>query len=57
MIMMVHFCPSGSEGASNAMFTTVNNAASILVSATSTMVLQKGMYPKRLCYRVTYLGW
>jgi hypothetical protein len=37
--MMVHLCPSGSEGASYAMFTTVNNAASNLSGAISTMLL------------------
>lgn len=39
-IMMVHLCPSGSEGASYAMFTTVNNAASNLASAISTVMLK-----------------
>jgi hypothetical protein len=37
--MMVHLCPSGSEGASYAMFTTVNNCAYGLSSAISTMLL------------------
>ena len=37
--MMVHLCPAGSEGASYAMFTTVNNAASNLASAISTVML------------------
>lgn len=39
-IMMVHLCPSGSEGASYAMFTTVNNAASNLAAAISTIMLK-----------------
>lgn len=39
-IMMVHLCPSGSEGASYAMFTTVNNSALNLSSAISTMLLR-----------------
>jgi BT1 family len=38
-IMMVHLCPTGSEGASYAMFTTVNNTALNLSSAISTMLL------------------
>lgn len=38
-IMMVHLCPTGSEGASYAMFTTVNNGAIALSSAFSTMLL------------------
>lgn len=38
-IMMVHLCPAGSEGASYAMFTTVNNSAISMASALSTMVL------------------
>lgn len=38
-IMMVHLCPSGSEGASYAMFTTVNNSALNLSSAISTTLL------------------
>ena len=38
-IMMVHLCPTGSEGASYAMFTTVNNSALGLSSAISTMML------------------
>eukprot|EP00815_Leptocylindrus_aporus_P000986 CAMPEP_0116055494 /NCGR_PEP_ID=MMETSP0322-20121206/3442_1 /TAXON_ID=163516 /ORGANISM="Leptocylindrus danicus var. apora, Strain B651" /LENGTH=518 /DNA_ID=CAMNT_0003539111 /DNA_START=64 /DNA_END=1621 /DNA_ORIENTATION=- len=38
-IMMVHLCPSGSEGASYAMFTTVNNSALTLSGAISTMLL------------------
>lgn len=38
-IMMVHLCPSGSEGASYAMFTTVNNSALTLSSALSTRLL------------------
>jgi BT1 family len=37
--MMVHLCPTGSEGASYAMFTTVNNTALNLSSAISTMLL------------------
>ncbi len=37
--MMVHLCPSGSEGASYAMFTTVNNCAAGLAQAMSTVVL------------------
>lgn len=37
--MMVHLCPVGSEGASYAMFTTVNNCAYGLASAVSTMLL------------------
>eukprot|EP00581_Thalassiosira_minuscula_P031219 CAMPEP_0183785900 /NCGR_PEP_ID=MMETSP0739-20130205/66743_1 /TAXON_ID=385413 /ORGANISM="Thalassiosira miniscula, Strain CCMP1093" /LENGTH=616 /DNA_ID=CAMNT_0026029921 /DNA_START=241 /DNA_END=2091 /DNA_ORIENTATION=+ len=36
-IMMVHLCPSGSEGASYAMFTTVNNSAYTLATAFSTI--------------------
>jgi hypothetical protein len=39
-IMMVHLCPAGSEGASYAMFTTVNNSALSLSSALSTMLLR-----------------
>jgi hypothetical protein len=38
-IMMVHLCPSGSEGASYAMFTTVNNCALGMASAISTVLL------------------
>ena len=38
--MMVHLCPTGSEGASYAMFTTVNNSALTLSSAVSTMLLR-----------------
>jgi hypothetical protein len=38
-IMMVHLTPAGSEGASYAMFTTVNNSALTLSSALSTMLL------------------
>ncbi|KAL3808953.1 hypothetical protein ACHAXA_011348 [Cyclostephanos tholiformis] len=38
-IMMVHLCPSGSEGASYAMFTTVNNSAGNLAGAVSTLLL------------------
>lgn len=38
-IMMVHLCPAGSEGASYAMFTTVNNSALTLSVALSTMLL------------------
>jgi len=38
-IMMVHLCPTGSEGASYAMFTTVSNAAGTLSTAISTMML------------------
>ena len=38
-IMMVHLCPQGSEGASYAMFTTVNNSALNLSSAISTRLL------------------
>lgn len=38
-IMMVHLCPAGSEGASYAMFTTVNNCASSLASTLSTLML------------------
>ena len=37
-IMMVHLCPAGSEGASYAMFTTVNNCAGSLASALSTLL-------------------
>ena len=37
--MMVHLCPSGSEGASYAMFTTVNNSAMNLASVISTGML------------------
>jgi hypothetical protein len=36
---MVHLCPIGSEGASYAMFTTVNNSALQLSSAFSTLML------------------
>lgn len=39
-IMMVHLCPAGSEGASYAMFTTVNNSALTLGSAISTQLLK-----------------
>jgi hypothetical protein len=38
-IMMVHLCPTGSEGASYAMFTTVNNSAGNLAGAFSTLLL------------------
>jgi len=38
-IMMVHLCPAGSEGASYAMFTTVNNSAMNLSAAISTRLL------------------
>jgi len=38
-IMMVHLCPVGSEGASYAMFTTVNNSALNLSVALSTTLL------------------
>ncbi|KAG7372278.1 folate/biopterin transporter [Nitzschia inconspicua] len=38
-IMMVHLCPHGSEGASYAMFTTVNNSALNLSAAFSTLLL------------------
>mmetsp|Transcript_6237 Transcript_6237/g.15683 ORF Transcript_6237/g.15683 Transcript_6237/m.15683 type:complete len:615 (-) Transcript_6237:61-1905(-) len=38
-IMMVHLCPAGSEGASYAMFTTVNNSAGTVSVALSTMML------------------
>lgn len=38
--MMVHLCPTGSEGASYAMFTTVNNSALTLSSAFSTILLR-----------------
>eukprot|EP00957_Ditylum_brightwellii_P089634 6826340-Ditylum_brightwellii.AAC.1 len=37
--MMVHLCPAGSEGASYAMFTTVNNSAYTLSAAISTVML------------------
>jgi hypothetical protein len=36
---MVHLCPAGSEGASYAMFTTVNNSALNLSVALSTLLL------------------
>ena len=39
-IMMVHLCPTGSEGASYAMFTTVNNSALTLSGMISTMLLR-----------------
>lgn len=39
-IMMVHLCPPGSEGASYAMFTTVNNSAGSLAGAISTNILR-----------------
>jgi len=39
-IMMVQLCPEGSEGASYAMFTTVNNSAANLSSAISTQLLR-----------------
>jgi BT1 family len=39
-IMMVHLCPLGSEGASYAMFTTVNNSALTMSSAISTQLLK-----------------
>lgn len=39
-IMMVHLCPAGSEGASYAMFTTVNNSALTMSSAISTQLLR-----------------
>ena len=39
-IMMVHLCPTGSEGASYAMFTTVNNSALTVSAAFSTMLLR-----------------
>lgn len=38
-IMMVHLCPHGSEGASYAMFTTVNNSAITVSTAISTLLL------------------
>lgn len=38
-IMSTHLCPSGSEGASFAMFTTVNNSALLLASSLSTLLL------------------
>jgi len=38
-IMMVQLCPTGSEGASYAMFTTVSNSAGTLASAIGTMLL------------------
>jgi hypothetical protein len=38
-IMMVHLCPSGSEGASYAMFTTMSNSAYTLAAAISTLLL------------------
>ena len=38
-IMMVHLCPSGSEGASYAMFTTMSNSAYGLATAFSTLLL------------------
>lgn len=38
-IMMVHLCPSGSEGASYAMFTTMSNSAGTLAAAFSTLLL------------------
>ena len=38
--MMVHLCPTGSEGASYAMFTTVNNAALNVAAAISTVMLK-----------------
>lgn len=38
-IMMVHLCPSGSEGASYAMFTTLSNSAATVATAYSTMLL------------------
>lgn len=38
--MMVHLCPDGSEGASYAMFTTVNNSALNLSAALSTQLLR-----------------
>lgn len=38
-IMMVHLCPTGSEGAAYAMFTTVNNSAYTLSAAISTVML------------------
>lgn len=38
-IMMVHLCPAGSEGASYALFTTVNNSALNLSGAISTTLL------------------
>ena len=38
-IMMVHLCPSGSEGASYAMFTTMSNSAYTLATAFSTLLL------------------
>ena len=38
--MMVHLCPAGSEGASYAMFTTVNNSALNLSGALSTQLLR-----------------
>lgn len=39
-IMMVHLCPTGSEGASYAMFTTVHNSALAMSSALSTVMLR-----------------
>uniref|UniRef100_A0A7S4VLR2 Uncharacterized protein n=1 Tax=Ditylum brightwellii TaxID=49249 RepID=A0A7S4VLR2_9STRA len=37
--MMVHLCPAGSEGASYAMFNTVNSSAYALSAAMSTVML------------------
>jgi len=39
-IMMVNLCPAGSEGASYAMFTTMNNSAMHMSTAFSTIVLK-----------------
>lgn len=39
ILMMTHLCPAGSEGASFAMFTTVNNSAMLLSSSISSMLL------------------
>lgn len=38
--MMVNLCPAGSEGASYAMFTTMNNSAMHMSTAFSTIVLK-----------------
>lgn len=39
ILMMTHLCPPGSEGASFAMFTTVNNSAMLLASSFASLLL------------------
>ena len=52
-IMMVNLCPSGSEGASYAMFTTVNNAALNMSGMISTVLLGVWDVSKHALERIT----